>query len=275
MPREGEKVTTRRRGTYAFGVVSSDPGVRAPLEKLMSSLSRRLPVLLYPQVQRSYGALSTQLATGGVDLAWVPPLLAAEALVTGTADLVACVQRELGGLYHSVIFTRKESQLSVLADLQGRTIAWVDRASAAGYVVPRRWLEQNGAAPETFFAREVFAGTHADVVHAVLRGTADAGATYAVLEPRSRKILDSGWHALSKAPDAFHVVASAGAVPSDAIAVSMRVDPEIRAEIGQAFMQLEEVERELSAQVFHAMRLERCAPVYLDMLRRLLQSATR
>jgi phosphonate transport system substrate-binding protein len=255
--------------------VSSDAGVRVPLEKLASSLSRRLPVLLYPQIQRTYGALATQLHTGGLDVAWLPPMLAAEALVQGNAELVASVQRELGGLYHAVIFTRKDSGLSVLTDLKGRSMAWVDRASAAGYVVPKRWLEQNGHPPSSFFGRETFLGTHADAVAAVLRGSADAGATYAVLEPRSRKILDSGWTSQVPSQDMIHVIASAGAVPSDAIAVSTRVEASIRTEIGQALLQLDEAERELALQVFRAARFETCAPVYLDMLRRLLEAGSR
>jgi phosphate/phosphite/phosphonate ABC transporter binding protein len=188
---------------------------------------------------------------------------------------VACLQRELGGLYHSVIFVRKDAPLNVLSDLEGKTMAWVDRSSAAGYVVPRRWLEQSGVKPSSFFLREIFAGTHTDVVNAVARGTADAGATYAVLEPRSRKILDSGWNAVAQVADAFNVIASAGAVPADAIAVSTRVAPEIRSEIAEAFLRLEDAERAHAAEVFHSTRFERCAPVYLDMLRRLHESAFR
>lgn len=267
--REPEKTTSKRRGTYAFGVVSGDPAVRPPLERLCSSLSRRMNVLLYPQVVRSYGALSTQLVTGALDMAWVPPLLAADALNSGNCELVACVQRELGGLYHSVLFARKDSGISVLGDLEGKTVAWVDRQSAAGYVVPRRWIQQSGFDPETMFKREVFAGTHTDVGRAVLRGSADAGATFAVLEPRSRKIVDSGWHATPDAGDALTVVASAGAIPADAIAVSMRVAADVRTEIAEALLVLDDDERQLAVKIFRSASFERCAPVYLDMLRRL------
>jgi phosphate/phosphite/phosphonate ABC transporter binding protein len=270
--REGDRTTTRRRGAYAFGVVASDSTVRAPLERLCNSLSNRMNVLLYPQVLRSYGALATQLSSGGVDMGWVPPLLAAEAIAAGNVELVACLQRELGGLYHSVIFARKDSGFAALGDLQGRSMAWVDRASAAGYVVPRRWIELSGFSPASMFSRETFAGTHGDVVRAVLSRAADAGATFAVLEPRSRKLLDSGWHAVPEAGDLLQVVSSAGAVPSDAVAISLRVAPEIRAEISNAIFQLTDEERELVRAVFRSNGFERCAPVYVDMLGRLLGS---
>jgi phosphonate transport system substrate-binding protein len=275
VPRDTDKTTTRRRGTYAFGVVAGDSSVRAPLERLCNSLSRRMDVLLYPQVLRSYGALAAQLSAGGIDLAWLPPLLAAEAIEAGSVELVACLQRELGGLYHSVIFSRRDSGCVALGDLEGRSMAWVDRSSAAGYVVPRRWIELSGFSPGTMFSRETFAGTHAEAVRTVLRRTADAGATFAVLEPRSRKLLDSGWHAVPEAGDSLRVVASAGAVPSDAIAISLRVGAEIRTAIGAALFQLEDEEKQLVSSVFRSSGFERCAPVYVDMLRRLLGSAPR
>jgi ABC-type phosphate/phosphonate transport system substrate-binding protein len=270
--REGDRTTARRRGTYAFGVVAGDSSVRAPLERFCNLLSNRMDVLLYPQVLRSYGALATQLSTGGIDLGWMPPVLAAEALAAGSVELIACLQRELGGLYHSVIFARKDSGYTALGDLNGRTISWVDRSSAAGYIVPRRWLELSGFSASTMFTRESFAGTHSDAVRAVLRRATDAGATFAVLEPRSRKLLDSGWHAVPEAGDLLRVVANAGAVPSDAIAISLRVAPEIRAAVSTALLQLEDEERELVGAVFRSSGFERCAPVYLDMLRRLLGS---
>jgi phosphonate transport system substrate-binding protein len=273
--REGEKTTSRRRGTYAFGVVSSDTNARAPLERLCNALSPRMNLVMYPQVLRSYAALANQLASGGVDVAWLPPLLAGEAIAAGNADLIACVQRELGGLYHSVLFARKDSGITVLGDLQRRSIAWVDRQSAAGYVVPRRWLELSGFAPDAMFARETFAGTHADAARAVLRGSADAGATFVVLEPRSRKVIDSGWHALPDADDMLVVVGSAGAVPADAIAASMRVAPDIRNELAEAFLTLSDDERELAGKIFRSHSFERCSPVYLDMLRRLTESPVR
>ena len=275
MVREGERTTARRRGSYAFGVVSTDPSIRAPIERLMSSLSRRLDLILYPQVLRSYGTLATQLSTGAIDVAWVPPLVAAEALSLGSVELIACVQRELGGLYHSVIFAKKDAGLNVLSDLTGKSIAWVDRQSAAGFVVPRRWLELSGLDPGNMFSRETFAGTHADVVRAVLRKQADAGATFAVLEPRSRKIVDAGWLSVPEAGDQLTVVASAGAVPSDAIAISTRVGEDVRGDIEQALLALQPDERALAAEIFRSSGFERCAPTYVDMLKRLLESTNR
>src|SRR5687767_14426938 len=91
--------SARRRGALSFGVVSSDATLRPSLEQLCNLLSTRLDVILYPQLLRSYGAMAAQVAAGNLDIAWVPPLVAADMLATGVAELVACTIREAGSLY--------------------------------------------------------------------------------------------------------------------------------------------------------------------------------
>src|SRR5262245_21434381 len=121
MRRDDERGTSSRRSAaLSFGIVSSESGVRAELEKLCASLSGRLDCILYPLVVRSYGQLSAQIVTGNLDVAWVPPLIAAELIATATAEIVACSKREAGSLYHSVVFAKKSSGITSLLSLRGR-----------------------------------------------------------------------------------------------------------------------------------------------------------
>ncbi len=255
--------------------MSSEPALRAPLESLCNSLSERLGLILYPQVVRSYGALSAQLAAGGVDLAWVPPLLAAELRRSGVVRLIASVRREGTGVYHSVLFTRGDSGVKTLSDLTGRSIGWVDRSSASGYVVPRLWLQHNGIDPTSSFSRESFLHTHANVARAVLRGEVEVGATFAVLEPRSRKIVDSGWSGVDEATSAeATVLAQAGSVPSDGVGVSRRVPREAAERFEHALLHLTDEERGAVRKAFRADGFERCAPAYIASIERLEEAAS-
>ena len=230
-------------------------------------------LILYPQIVRSYGALSAQLATGGVDVAWIPPLLAAELNKSGAVSMLAIVRRESVGVYHSVLFTRSDSDVRTLSDMQGRSIGWVDRSSAGGYAVPRLWLEHNGVDPARCFSRESFHHTHANVARAVLRGEVDLGATYAVMEPRSRRIVDAGWFRVEDAEEVGAVVlAQAGSVPADGIAVARRVPDETGELLKAALLGLSEEQRAEVRQVFRAERFERCTPAYMASIER-LQSA--
>ena len=272
---EERPLSSRRKGAFAFGVVSSEPAVRTPLESLCNSLSERLGLILYPQVVRSYGALSAQLAAGGVDVAWVPPLLAAELRRSGVVTLVASVRREGTGVYHSVLFTRGDSEVKTLSDLKGRSIGWVDRSSAGGYVVPRLWLEHNGIDPASSFSRESFLHTHANVARAVLRGEVDVGATFAVLEPRSRKIIDGGWFGVDEATSVdVTVLAQAGSVPADGVAVARRVPHEAVEQLEEALFALTDEERNAVRKVFRADGFERCLPAYVASIERLEVAAS-
>lgn len=67
-----------------------------------------------------------------------------------------------------------------IADLRGKRIGWVSKLSAAGYVMPRLFLEAMGMMPEGLFAEERLAGTHARLASMLLSGEVDAIATYAL-----------------------------------------------------------------------------------------------
>lgn len=82
--------------------------------------------------------------------------------------------------YHwSAIIVRKDSGIKRIEQLEGKTIAWVDKNSAAGYVFPRAALISRGINPDKFFSKQVFAGKHDAAVLAVLNRSVDAAATFA------------------------------------------------------------------------------------------------
>lgn len=259
------------RGSCAFGIVSSDPAAREALAGYCAALTSALGTLIYPQVERSYRELSTKLAQGGVDVAWAPPLLAADARANHGATVLASLRRSGSGIYHAAFFARVEDALRDVGALHGKRVAWVDRDSASGYVVPRRWLGQAGHAPDAFFSAEVFGKTHEGTIDLVLRGAADVGATYAVLEPGSRRLLDAGWlHAGARA-DRLALVATAGVVPPDAIVATKRVDDGLRQRLQAALLGGVDGERHGARIVFHSDGFTQPSSAYLKSLEELVQ----
>ncbi|MBC8144535.1 MAG: phosphonate ABC transporter ATP-binding protein, partial [bacterium] len=65
-----------------------------------------------------------------------------------------------------------------LADLKGKTVAWVDPTSASGHLFPKAALIEAGIDPEKHFAQQTFAGGHDAVILSVINGTIASGATY-------------------------------------------------------------------------------------------------
>ncbi|HSH12193.1 MAG TPA: phosphate/phosphite/phosphonate ABC transporter substrate-binding protein [Desulfurivibrionaceae bacterium] len=77
---------------------------------------------------------------------------------------------------HGLIFTRRDSGIHGVAEMRGKSFAFVDSASATGYLFPLSLLKKNGAIDiNTFFSRHFFTGSHASTISAVLDGRADLG----------------------------------------------------------------------------------------------------
>lgn len=265
-----------RRGTLAFGVVIDDPSRRVWLKTACDVLGRRLGTIVFPQWASSYEALVEGLTAGTVDFAWTPPLVAAVLVQRRKAQPVVCSRRGNASHYRAVLFARKDSGLLTPAKLCERHIAWVDRNSASGYVVPRMWLRDNGFDPDGMFKRESFLGTHGAVARAVLRGWADAGATFALFGAGPDAIVQAGWmEAEPKAADDVHVVANVGVVPSDCISVTTRLDSRDRQRIANAFLELDAAALESFRVALGTEGYEAAAPDHARALERLLLGVAR
>jgi len=78
--------------------------------------------------------------------------------------------------YYGCVYTRVDSGLSRLGDLNGKRYAFSDQTSTSGHIFPRLLLNQH----DVSLGRVYFAGGHPNVVQAVWDGKADAGSAYYV-----------------------------------------------------------------------------------------------
>ena len=155
-------------------------------------------------------------------------------------------------LVDTAFFAKKDKGWDGLSALEGKSVAWVDPRSAAGYVVPRRFVAAAQKDPETFFSHGVFGRTHEGVVEHVLRGSAEVGATYAVLESGTRRVLDAGWFRAGSRQDELSMVTTAGTVPADAIVASSRIPGPLLQELAAALAALGRSDRGLLLELFHS-----------------------
>lgn len=169
-----------------------------------------------------YHRLLEAMEMGDVDLAWLPPILAAQATYDGRAVPLAVPVRGGVSSYSTALFVQERSPVRTPQDLVGARAAWVDRQSVSGYLLIRAHLRSLGVTPERVFTSDQFLGSHEAVVRAVLDNSADVGATFIHLDERPGRrgpgILRAGWG------DArVRVIAHAGPIPSDVIAASARL----------------------------------------------------
>lgn len=94
--------------------------------------------------------------------------------------ILTTVQTDGSTGYHSVMVARKDSGMTKLADMKGKKLGFADPDSTSGYLVPNVALPEDTGMPiDKFFASTGFGGGHENLVLEVLKGTFDAGTTWA------------------------------------------------------------------------------------------------
>jgi phosphate/phosphite/phosphonate ABC transporter binding protein len=192
---------------------------RAHFDELCAALAAATGLDVKPVGVWYYHRLVEAMDIGHVDIAWLPPILAAQAASRGLSAPIALPVR--GGVtsYSTALFTREDAPWTSPQELAGVRAAWVDRQSASGYLIIRAQLRALGVDLDRAFASDRFTGSHEEVAAAVMEGSADVGASFVHLDPADDRPLHAAWG------DArVRILAHAGPIPADVIAASGRLD---------------------------------------------------
>jgi phosphonate transport system substrate-binding protein len=204
-------------------------------EAFCEIVSEGAGIAIVPRVFADYHSLMQAVVDGEAEAAWLPPVLALRAAIEGTATPLAHPSRGASNAYSSALFSGAQSGIANPADLRGVRVAWVDPASASGYLIMRAWLLSQRIDPAVAFREEQFVGTHDGVVECVLRGDADVGATYAHVDPHTHVVFAAAW---GRSP--MQVIALAGPIPSDVIAASTRLPEHLLARLQSSLVHNED-----------------------------------
>ncbi len=216
---------------FGFTPVLGEAEMRAEFEPLTAYLTDAIgqPVSLY--IAKDYGDLRTQMEAGRVEIGSFSPFAYVDAAQTGKIRIIAQSILDGSATYRGLIVARKDSGLKAIADLRGRSFAFVDPKSASGYVYPRAMLIEMGVDPAHFFKETIFAGGHDKVIAAVLEGRADGGAIYdGARDVAKTKGMQS---------QDLTTLASTDPIPHDAIAVSVGLDAALAQKIQAALVALD------------------------------------
>ena len=151
-------------------------------EAFGAALGKLVGVPIRVTVASDYAAVIEALRNRTADLAFVHPAGYVLANREAKAMIVAKDQWHGNTSYTSRIYVRKESGITTLEGLRGKTIAFIDPSSASGYVYPMVLLIQKGLVqnrdPKTFFKEFVYSGSHDAGLLALLNGHVDALASF-------------------------------------------------------------------------------------------------
>lgn len=251
-----------------FAMISSAPAASALLEAVCDELTKRTSQPFSPRVLRTYDKLLDAMREGEVHLAWAPPLVAIDLERAEAAKVRLCSRRAGKRDYSSAIFGKKGG-VSSLADVKGKRMAWVAKESAAGYVVPRLRLLVEGLDPDETFSEQTFRRTHEAVVRAVLTGDADLGATYVSFAEGKKQPVSAGWFEAGATSDDVVILATAGPIPTDVIAISTRLEGDKVSLVTEAMRDLGDPIRQL----LNADGFDQPEASHFDDLRKLVDGA--
>jgi phosphonate transport system substrate-binding protein len=158
-------------------VPAEDPRlIIADNEALMDSLRASLGMEIKPYVATDYNGVIEALRAKKLDVALLGPfsyILAAS--ITEVDPIAVPETQRQGASYRALIIARKDRNIRSLADLKGKTFAFVDPSSTSGHLFPKSAMLRAGLNPDTDL-RAIFAGSHDASVLAVQNGKVDAAA---------------------------------------------------------------------------------------------------
>ena len=146
--------------------------------------------------------------------------------------------------------------------MRGKIIAFVERATTAGYVFPMAYLRRNGMTDlDSYFKEYYFAGSHDATIEAVLEGKADIGCA-------KNTIFDSMASEDPRVEDQLVKLATSPKVPSNGLAIRRDLAPATKQLLRDVLLGMDEdsegrtVLRQFGAVAFIPTTAEDYAPVF-------------
>jgi phosphonate transport system substrate-binding protein len=283
---------------WGFGIVQAqelDRVGRIVFDEICELLSEKAGVRFTPTIMTSYRELAASLERSEVGLAWLPPIPTLELDARHTTTVLAIPARNGLTTYHSALIVRRGGPRTI-AELRGRRAVWVQRDSAAGYLVPRMHLAGQGIDVFHYFSRELFVHSHPAVIESVVNGEADVGATYCHVEPRasaasggtsgaasepasthgeaSQRVLRGAWmDEESRSMRPIDVLATFGPIPNDALVGSNGLSASTRSAVTRWLLDPPARARELLARLLGSGDFRVPSPAHYDSLKHMLRTA--
>ena len=166
------------QGTLNVGLIpAEDPRLMiADNQALIEALHTSLGMEIKPFVATDYNGVIEALRAKKLDVALLGPFSYVLAASIAQVDPIAIPEtQKQGSSYHSLIIARKDRNIRSLADLKGKTFAFVDPSSTSGHLFPKTAMLRAGLNPDADL-RAIFAGSHDASAIAVQNGKVDAAA---------------------------------------------------------------------------------------------------
>jgi phosphonate transport system substrate-binding protein len=207
-------------------------------EPLAAYLSERMGIAVKLTILSRYGNIIDRIKEEEVDGAFLGSFTGALAISQlGVVPLARPVNNDGTSTYFGYIFARKNSNIKETADMKGKTLVLVERATTAGYVFPLAWFKLQGVKDiNTYFSDHFFAGSHDAAIDAVLNNKADIGAAKNTIYERMR-----GLH--PRVDKELVILASSPRVPSNGLCVRNNLPEKHKEQLKNLLLNLHQDEK--------------------------------
>jgi phosphonate transport system substrate-binding protein len=165
--------------TIAYITIGNEAETLARYASLNDFLASRLGLKIRPVVTNGYLPVYVGFQLKRMDVSYLGPISYVklkEKLPVEPAVMELTPDGQAG--YYAYLIARADSGLKRLDDAKGKTLAFVDKESTSGFLIPAYYfLQVRKQTPGSFAGKVVFAGTHENVIAGVLGGQYDFGAT--------------------------------------------------------------------------------------------------
>ena len=223
--------------TLAFIPQENPEKLLGDIEQITAYLEAELGLPVKGFVSQDHAAAVEAMRIGEADVSFMgglPYVLAHELI--GAKVVLGEIYRG-SPLYRGRIFVRKDSGISQLEDLEGKSIAFADPISESGYLYPLDIFNQAGLIdpgddPGAYFSDVFFAGGYQQAIQAMVNGFVDAAGTsqFAELLLTPEQLEEITW------------IAESDIIRSHSVVVRNDLDPDLTERFVEAMMQLNESE---------------------------------
>jgi len=201
-------------------------------EAFAAELAKKIGIPIKVYMPTDYLGVVEALRNRTADMAFVHPAGYVFANREAKAQIVAVDVWHGKTSYTARFYVRKDSGITSLEGLRGKTIAFVDPGSTSGYVYPMVMLMKKGLVtnrdPKTFFKDAMFAGTHEAALLALLNGSVDAVASFDLAPQQYLKEKEK--------VDRIAYVAETDPIPEAGMCVREGLDPALVKKLTESLM---------------------------------------
>ncbi|HKI51344.1 MAG TPA: phosphate/phosphite/phosphonate ABC transporter substrate-binding protein [Geothermobacteraceae bacterium] len=147
-------------------------------EPLLAQLEDKIGIPIEIKILPSYSEVVNNFRDFELDGAFLGSFTGTMAIrELGVEPLVRPQFMDNSATCSAIVFAKKGDGIRAARDMRGKRIAFVDKASSTGFLLPLAYFKSLGIEDyQNWFGDVLFSGTHEDAINDVLSGYADVGA---------------------------------------------------------------------------------------------------